>query len=131
MPALPWTSFLEPQPDQEYVVMASQLPLTRYRHIPSFLVATSAIREQLARTEGLIGYSLDAHPLRKTFLTLSAWADRAALDRFSRADPHWARVNGIRSWMQPTTFTFWTARGSQFPLRWDDARRRLADAGAS
>ena len=41
MPALPWTSVAEPKPDQEYVVMASRLPLAHYRHIPSFLVVAS------------------------------------------------------------------------------------------
>jgi hypothetical protein len=31
MPALPWTTFSSPVPDREYVVMASRLPLARYR----------------------------------------------------------------------------------------------------
>ena len=46
-----------------------------------------AIRAQLAQTDGLIGYALNAHLTRKTYYTLSAWDSQDALDAFSRADP--------------------------------------------
>jgi heme-degrading monooxygenase HmoA len=107
--------------------MASRLPLTRYRHMPAFLRATTAIRRQLASADGLIGYSLDAKPLAKTFWTLSAWDSREALDAFSRANPHASRIAPIRAHMRPTTFVFWTARGSELPPRWDEARRRVRE----
>jgi hypothetical protein len=68
--------------------MASRLPLKRYRSIPGFLRATVAIRRQLARSEGLIGHSLKADLLRKTFFTLSAWADETVLNHFAGAQPH-------------------------------------------
>lgn len=35
MPALPWTAVSQPDPSRDYLVMASRLPLTRYRDIPS------------------------------------------------------------------------------------------------
>ena len=125
MPALPWAKIVDPEPDREYVVMASQLPLARYRSIPSFLAATVAIRNQLAHAGGLIGYALDAHLLRKTFWTVSAWESQEALQRFNRNDPHHARVERIRPGMQPAAFVFWTTPGSRLPIAWDDARRRL------
>jgi heme-degrading monooxygenase HmoA len=128
MPALPWTKLASPDPDREYVVMASRLPLVRYRDIPAFLSATMAIRAQLAGASGLIGYSLDAHLVRKTFFTLSAWDSQEALDAFSRADPHRSRVSAIRRRMRPTTFTFWTAPGADVPISWTEARRRIAEA---
>ena len=81
MPALPWTTISPPDRAREYVVMASRLPLARYRDMPGFLRAAMLIRTQLARTNGLIGYALDAHLARKTFWTVSgadlpvAWAE--------------------------------------------------------
>jgi len=84
MPALPWTTISPPDRAREYVVMASRLPLARYRDMPGFLRAAMLIRTQLARTSGLIGYALDAHLARKTFWTVSAWDSRDALDAFSR-----------------------------------------------
>src|SRR4029077_13541424 len=76
MPALPWTTISPPDRAREYVVMASRLPLARYRDIPGFLRAATLIRPQLARASGLIGYTLDAHLARKTFWTVSAWDSR-------------------------------------------------------
>jgi heme-degrading monooxygenase HmoA len=123
---LPWTTLTEPAADREYVVMASRLPLARYRHIPSFLRATNVIRKQLAKSEGLVGYALDAHLFSKTFFTVSAWDSQGALERFSHADPHRDRVAATRPRMQPTTFLFWTVCGSELPIKWDEVRRRIA-----
>jgi heme-degrading monooxygenase HmoA len=130
MPALPWTTFSPPDPGREYRVMASRLPLARYRDIPAFLRATMAIRAQLAHASGLIGYSLDAHLARKTFFTVSAWDSQDALDAFSHADPHRSRVSAIRPRMRPTTFTFWAVPGADLPISWAEARRRIADTEA-
>jgi hypothetical protein len=49
MPALPWTTISPPDRAREYVVMASRLPLARYRDMPGFLRAAMLIRAQLAR----------------------------------------------------------------------------------
>jgi hypothetical protein len=73
MPALPWIPVCEPKADATLVVMASRLPLRSYARILSFMRATLRIRRQLAKAEGLVGYSLDARLLSKTFWTLSAW----------------------------------------------------------
>jgi quinol monooxygenase YgiN len=131
MPALPWTSRTAVGGDDECVVMASRLPLAHYRHIPAFLAATMAIRRQLAAADGLIGYALDAHLMSRTFWTVSAWQSREALDAFSRANPHSARVSAIRPRMQPTTFTFWTCPGSELPVHWHEVRRRIAEEAAT
>jgi hypothetical protein len=131
MPALPWKTFSPPDPARDYVVMASQLPLARYRDLPAFLSATMAIRAQLARASGLVGYALDAHLAQKTFWTVSAWDSQDALNAFSRADPHRRRVGVIRPRMRPTTFTFWTVSGADLPVSWTEARRHIADAEAN
>src|SRR5580700_7116841 len=107
MPALPWTTISSPDRAREYVVMASRLPLARYRDMPGFLRAAMLIRAQLARASGLI---------------------RDALDAFSRADPHRSRVRVIRPRMRPTTFTYWTVSGADLPVAWAEVRRRVAAA---
>jgi len=85
MPALPWSTGKTVDPDHECMIMASRLPLAGFRHLPAFIRATMKIRKQLSTADGLIGYSLDAHPMSKTFWTLSAWESREALEAFSRA----------------------------------------------
>lgn len=131
MPALPWSSIKPAAADQECVIMASRLPLARYRHISGFLRATVRIRRQLAGADGLVGYSLDAHPLGKTFWTLSAWESQEALETFSRANPHHVSIEGIRPHMRPTTFVFWTAKGADLPIPWSEARRRVNEEAAN
>jgi hypothetical protein len=130
MPKLPWTTIESVPPDTEVTVMASRLPLRRYRHIPRFLVATLRIRRQLAQSDGLVGYALDAQLARKTFWTVSAWTGRDRLYRFDGADPHRSAKEGIRPHMEPSTFVFWTGTAADLPIPWDEVRRRLAEKRA-
>jgi hypothetical protein len=125
MPALPWIQVSEPEIEVVYVVMASRLPLRSYARIPSFIKATTRIRRQLATADGLIGYSLDAKLVAKTFWTLSAWRDQEALDSFARAEPHRRLMTAIRPHMNPTTFVTWNSTGSEIPVKWTTARQQL------
>lgn len=128
MPALPWRTFDAVNPAHEYTVMASRLPLARYRDVPAFLQATMHIRRQLRRADGLLGYGLDAKLFRRTFWTLSVWRDADALAAFARTDPHAAHVERIRPLMNTTTFVTWTTTGDQLPVTWDHARQRISAA---
>ena len=130
MPAIPWTTFIDADPEQEYLVMASRLPLQSFLYIPTFLRLTLAVRRQLARTEGLVGYALNAELTKKTFWTVSVWVDDEHLGRFARAMPHVDVIRQLRPHIAPTTFTTWTARGNELPVTWHDAMRRLRAAEA-
>jgi hypothetical protein len=130
MPKLPWTEVETVPPETELTFMASRLPLRHYRHIPGFMATTQRIRRQLAQSEGLVGYALEAQLLRKTFWTLSAWTGRDLLYRFHRADPHHAATEAIRPRMEPTSFVFWKGTAADLPLAWDEAYRRIAEQQA-
>jgi len=126
MPALPWTARTTPDPDTTYVVMGTYLPLRGYRYIPRFLAETTKVRRQLAHTDGLIGYALDATIGRREFLTVSVWESRDALERFSKADPHAAITAVKRARMGPTKFRTWEVSGREVPVGWDTVRDHLA-----
>ena len=81
--------------------------------------------KQLASAEGVLGYSVLAHPLSKRFWTLSAWKDEAALRAFVQHPPHVRIMTALTPHMDETKFVRWTVKGSELPLRWDDALRRL------
>ena len=86
MRAISWSAAQQPDPDADYVVMASRLPLRHFRHIPRFLRATLVNpARSLRTTPGLVGYALDAQLFRKTFWTLSVWTDDDSLQAFVRA----------------------------------------------
>jgi hypothetical protein len=122
MPALPWAQRHPVEPGRTYVAMASRLPLQRRRSIPGFLRDALAIRRQLARADGLVGYALDAELARKTFWTFSVWEDRASLGAFASSDPHQAIIRRLRPLMGPTRFEFFQVRGSDLPLTGDQMK---------
>ena len=127
MPALPWTQRQAVDPGRPYLAMASRLPLQRRRSIPGFLRDTLAIRRQLARADGLVGYALDAELARKTFWTFSVWQDQASLDAFAAADPHRAIIRRLRPLMRQTRFEFFQIAGSDLPWTWDQMKAPVRD----
>ena len=126
MPALPWLTIADPDPGAELTVMASRLPLRSHANIPRFLVQTVRVHRQLAESPGLIGYSLDAHLLAKTFWTVSAWRNRPDLGTFDRTSPHAAAKGALRSSMMPSTFVLWRCLPKDLPITWGEVRQRIA-----
>ncbi len=118
MPALPWHHRHAIDPDRVYIVMASRLPLTTHWFIPGFLVDTLRIRRQLARTEGLVAYALNAQLARRTFWTYSVWTDKESLDAFAGADPHRRIIQRLRNRMDESRFEFMRMRGAAIPSDW-------------
>jgi heme-degrading monooxygenase HmoA len=131
MPALPWRARAPVSANQEYLAMATFLPLRSYRAMPRFLRLATSVTGQLERTGGLVGYSLLAQPARKRFWTLSVWIDRRALSAFVREMPHLGAMQQLRPHMGPTRFTAWTVLGCALPISWNEATERLMSPDAS
>jgi 3-phenylpropionate/trans-cinnamate dioxygenase ferredoxin component len=127
VPALPWTSFSEAEGDKDYPAMLSRLPLKTFGAMPKFFRFVFGIRGQLAESEGLIGYSLDAHPLAKEFWTLSVWEDRDSLWRFVHRLPHSQAMQDLLPRMGETGFFHFEVRGSAVPPDWQETKRRMRE----
>jgi quinol monooxygenase YgiN len=84
------------------------------------------VTRQLASARGLLGYSVLTQPLSKRFWTLSAWKDEAALSAFVQHEPHLRLMAALAPHMDKSKFVRWTVKGSQLPLRWDDALGRFS-----
>ncbi|HJR50319.1 MAG TPA: hypothetical protein VJ794_04385 [Gemmatimonadales bacterium] len=128
MPALPWINVETPAHDVDLTIMASKLPLRSHRHVPRFLWHTWLVHRQLARSPGLVAYSLDARLLDKTFWTVSAWKTRPDLGGFDRSGPHRAAKDAIRPAMLPSTFVMWRCRADALPPTWQEVRGRIEAA---
>ena len=74
MPPLPWRTKTQTDPDRSYLVMASRLPLRSRRTVLRFLRLTLSVVRQLERTDGLVGYTLLAQPMKGTFWTVQGSA---------------------------------------------------------
>lgn len=105
--------------------MASRFRVRSFSHVPRFLIDSLRIRRQIRAADGALGISLIAHPLRREFLTLSAWRDRSAPDAAVRTQPHLGAMRRHRPAMANATFTFWDVPAASLPVTWDEARGRL------
>ena len=127
MPALPWKSFALPKNDREYSALLTYLPLKRWRAIPKFMRYTSQIQRQLADSEGLIGYALDAKVPSRDFWTLSVWEDKASLRRFVQQNPHEKVMMDLLPHMGQTAFVPFKVDASSIPPDWEDTKRRMRE----
>jgi hypothetical protein len=126
MPALPWVQREAINSTTTYVAMASRLPLKHHRYVPGFLRDSLAIRRQLTRAEGLVGYTLDAELAKKTFWTFSVWNTREDLDAFAGSDPHRQIIQRLRPRMDPTRFEFFPVTGDRLPMTWEQMKAPLS-----
>jgi hypothetical protein len=127
MPTIPW---LPPKPSVtsgEVVLMASKLEVKSLLSVPEFFLRSLVVWRQVQKSPGLVGASLKAQPLKRTFWTLSAWESREALGTFNHTDPHGRTVTRLRKVMKGSVFTFWNAEASALPITWDEATRRIAE----
>ncbi len=125
MPPLSWKTITAPNGVSEYVALLSYLPLKHYRSIPLFFWFTFQTQRQLNRAKGLIGYSLYAQPLQRRFWTLSVWEDQQSLMHFVHQPPHGKIMKSLTRHMGQTQFVQWKVKGSDIPLNWDAAKRRM------
>lgn len=126
MPTLPWITVSEPTTPGEVVVMASRLRVRALRHVLPFFLDALRVHAQMRKSDGVVGLSLQANPLRREFATLSAWRDHAALEAAVRAEPHRSVMARQRRVMAGSTFRLWSAPADTLPLTWEEADRRLA-----
>jgi heme-degrading monooxygenase HmoA len=126
VPTSPWKQFAEMQPDREYLVLASYLPLTSFNRTPYMLRHARTVRGALANAPGLVGYSMKAKVPSKRYWTLSVWEDEAALHAFVGRSPHVDVMALLKPDMDATKFERWTVAGTDPLPTWDEALRRLA-----
>ena len=124
MPKTPWRTFRAPNPNGDFVALVSYLPLKSYGGVFTLAIYAAQVIKQLAAADGLLGYSLLARPLSKRFWTLSAWESEDALRAFVQKEPHLRIMTALAPHMDKTNFVRWKVKGSDLPLRWDDALRR-------
>ena len=121
-PPMPWRAFGETQPDGDYLVLLTHLPVRRPTALPTFLRHVWRIRGQLeAAPTGLAGYSLFAQPFSSNYWTLSAWESSAAMGAFMRASPHREAMVELPKVLSEFRTWRWTSTGRALPPSWDDA----------
>lgn len=121
----PWMQIQPMDPGAEYLVLASAIPPKSVRSTFRLFQGSRAVRKQLLDTDGVMGFSMLAQPLRKYYATLSVWRDDEALTAFSSAHPHDDLMVGLAPLMANTEFVRWTITGADGVPTWRDALERL------
>ncbi|MFD6985855.1 DUF3291 domain-containing protein [Streptomyces sp. NPDC059956] len=127
MPDIPWSTPTRPAPGDEVYVMASRFETASLTGALRFFLKSPGIVLQMRKAPGAHGVALRARVLRRTFLTLSAWEDRAALYRFAGSEPHRSSARSAAAYTKEAGFVFWTVPASELPISWAEAERRLAE----
>lgn len=124
---LPWSTAGAPSAGQDAYVMASRFELTSAWRSPAFLAQAIRAWRQARRSPGVFGVTLRAQLSRRTYWTLSAWTDQAALNTFARTEPHRTIMRRVRPWAKTATFRFWTVPADKLTPTglWAEAERRI------
>ncbi len=120
-----WKTVAPMEPTAEYLAFASSIPPTSIRSTRQLFNGSRAVRHQLLGTDGVMGFSMLAEPLRRHYATLSVWRDAESLDAFGRSRPHNELMDELAGSMAPTTFVRWTIAGTEPHPTWDEALERL------
>src|SRR5688572_15690236 len=107
------------------LVVGTKLRLTRFRDIPAFLAASSAVARQARRSPGFVGLRLRAQFRSRHFWTVTAWRDEASMIEFVRADPHRATMRRFARRMESSTSARWWSPAADGVPGWDAVARWL------
>ncbi|WP_217370352.1 antibiotic biosynthesis monooxygenase [Nonomuraea antri] len=122
---MPWIRVGTPA-RPETLIMASRLEVRSLRQVPGFLLASLRLLRQARQAPGALGVSLQADLRKRTFWTVSAWSDKAAVYAYAAAEPHKSTMRRQKASMRESTFVFWTMPADELPVAWDQVRDRIA-----
>lgn len=121
----PWKTIEALDPGLEYLVLASSIPPRSIASTGRLFRGSRAVRKQLMATDGVMGFSMLAEPIRKHYVTLSVWRDEAALTGFARSRPHDHLMTSLVAEMGETKFVRWTISGATGHPSWRETLERL------
>jgi hypothetical protein len=129
MITIPWI-LRDKTATEPVLVMTSRFEVKSTTNVPRFMFLALRAYFQALRAPGVVGASLRAAPLKRSFWTLSSWQDEKHLREFSLSQPHLGIMRSLGPVTQTSRFVFFTAPAGP-PPSWSDALRRLAAADAA
>ncbi len=118
---------VSPAGNGPYLLIATYLPLTHWRHLFQFFRLSAQIQEQMRNTPGVIRFSVRAKLLSKQFWTCSVWKISGAdeqIESFVYSGSHNGAVNAFARWdNKGQAFTRWTSDSAE--IRWPEVLKKL------
>lgn len=108
-------------------VSITRLRIRSIRFMPAFIWRTVATRRQTQGATGFLGGSLLADR-RRTFWTMTIWADQAAMRAYMTAGAHRAAMPKLLDWCDEASIVHWQSATADLP-DWTEADRRMRADG--
>ena len=109
------------------LISVTRLRVRAWRFLPGFLLLAARAERQARRAGGNLGTSLLAEANR-TFWTLTAWTDEAAMRRFMLDGAHGRGMRKLLTWCDEAAVAHWTQPDAALPT-WAAAHQRLQADG--
>lgn len=112
------------QSSDEFLCVATVLPIRSWRHIIPFFQMSAKVQKQLEQSKGLVRYGVKTDLPHKRFWTFSVWRDRDSMEKFVRIHPHADAISKFPTWAgDGAAFVEWkTVSGT---VDWDLAAKQL------
>ena len=121
----PWKTVQPIDADREYIGVVTELVPKSMRSTGRLFRGARQASEQIARSEGIVGFATLARPLRKQYRTISLWETEADVDAFARSGDHHQLVRDLAAELATVTSTRWRVSGSDGRPRWKQAEDLL------
>jgi heme-degrading monooxygenase HmoA len=105
----------------------TRLRIRRVRYVPLFVWRTFLAQRQARRAPGFYGGKLlvDA---RRTFWTLTVWADERSMKQFRGSGAHAQVMPSLARWCDEAAYTHWISTDNSIP-DWSEAYEKLISEG--
>ncbi|WP_297370218.1 antibiotic biosynthesis monooxygenase [Acidocella sp.] len=109
------------------VIGVTRLRLRSIRFLPGFAVYALRSLRQARFATGFLGGSL-LNDYERTFWTMTAWDDEAAMRRFMNAGAHVAAMRRLAGWCDEASVVHWQQSGTALP-DWAEADTKMREEG--
>ncbi|MEW6320450.1 MAG: DUF3291 domain-containing protein [Acidobacteriota bacterium] len=109
------------------LVSVTRLRIRHWWYVPAFTWQSLRSARQAARSPGNLAVRLRRDPHR-TYWTMTAWTDEAAMRAFMVAGAHGAVMKRLLTWSDEAALVHWTQDVQGLPA-WEEAHQRLAREG--
>lgn len=110
--------------DQNFIIVATFLPINKWRNVIPFLRLASSVEAQLKKSDGAVRYALKTDLSHKYFWTVSVWRDHSSMHAFIRAEPHLTAMAKFPKWAgDGAAFVHWESSSGK--IVWSEVHEKL------
>lgn len=112
------------------LISVTRLRVRSPRYLPAFMWASLTSARQARRAPGFLGGQLAAEPGR-SFWTLTAWTDLAAMRAYRGSGAHRRAMSGLRRWCDEASVAHWDQADAALPSGPEALARMVGDGRVS